>query len=101
MRELNFCLGNSRQSAVWHPATMDADALYEQLQMPIRTAETAAEYRQMKKNEKDAAKDKGGFLAGKLKGTRRKKSDVESRSMITIDGDKLKPDFAGIPPPCV
>ena len=32
-------------------------------------------------------------MAGKLKGTRRRKSDVESRSMVTIDGDKLKPEF--------
>lgn len=93
MRQLNFCLGNSRQSAVWYPKQMTADELEERLKTPIRTAETVQEYRQMKKNEKDAVKDKGGFVAGKLKGTRRKKSDVESRSMITIDGDKLKPDF--------
>jgi len=93
MRQLNFCLGNSRQSAVWHPKQMTIDELEERLKTPIRTAETVQEYRQMKKNEKDAVKDKGGFVAGKLKGTRRKKSEVESRSMITIDGDKLKPEF--------
>ena len=50
MRQLNFCLGNSRQSAVWHPQKMTVDSLEERLKTPIRTAETVAEYRQMKKN---------------------------------------------------
>ena len=67
------------------------DALWEKLQNPIRTAETAAEYHAMKKNERDAVKDKGGFFAGTLKGTRRKASEVISRSMITLDHDRLKP----------
>lgn len=91
MRELAFCLGNSRQAAVWYPAAMTIEALLERLKTPIRTAETSAEYQAMKKNEKDAVKDKGGFLAGTLKGTRRKKIEVVSRSMIAIDCDKLKP----------
>ena len=67
------------------------DALWEKLQNPIRTAETAAEYHAMKKNERDAVKDKGGFFAGTLKGTRRRATEVISRSMITLDYDRLKP----------
>lgn len=90
MRELAFCLGNSRSAAVWYPATMTVEALWERLKAPIRTAETSTEYQAMKKNEKDAVKDKGGFLAGTLKGKRRKKTEVVSRSMIAIDCDKLK-----------
>ena len=93
MRKLAFCLGNSRQATVWHPTKMDIEQLCQRLQTPIRTAETIAEYRQMKKNEKDDVKDKGGFLAGTLKGTRRKKTEVVSRSMITLDEDKLKVEF--------
>ena len=91
MRELAFCLGNSRAALVWHPGKMTMDALWEKLQNPIRTAETAAEYHAMKKNERDAVKDKGGFFAGTLKGTRRRASEVISRSMITLDHDRLKP----------
>ena len=91
MRELAFCLGNSRAALVWHPGKMTMDALWEKLQNPIRTAETAAEYRSMKKSERDAVKDKGGFFAGTLKGTRRKAREVISRSMITLDYDRLKP----------
>ena len=91
MRELAFCLGNSRAALVWHPGKMTMDALWEKLQNPIRTAETAAEYRSMKKSERDAVKDKGGFFAGTLKGTRRRATEVISRSMITLDYDRLKP----------
>ena len=91
MRELAFCLGNSRAALVWHPGKMTMDTLWEKLQNPIRTAETAAEYHAMKKSERDAVKDKGGFFAGTLKGTRRKATEVISRSMITLDHDRLKP----------
>ena len=90
MRELAFCLGNSRAALVWHPGKMTMDALWEKLQNPIRTAETAAEYHAMKKSERDAVKDKGGFFAGTLKGTRRRVSEVISRSMITLDHDRLE-----------
>ena len=61
------------------------------MQNPIPTAETAAEYHAMKKSERDAVKDKGGFFAGTLKGTRRRATEVISRSMITLDHDRLKP----------
>ena len=91
MRELAFCLGNSRAALVWHPGKMTMDALWEKLQNPIRTAETAAEYHAMKKSERDAVKDKGGFFAGTLKGTRRRATEVISRSMITLDHGRLKP----------
>ena len=91
MRELAFCLGNSRAALVWHPGKMTMDALWEKLQNPIRTAETAAEYHAMKKSERDAVKDKGGFFAGTLKGARRRATEVISRSMITLDHDRLKP----------
>ena len=90
MRELAFCLGNSRAALVWHPGKMTMDALWEKLQNPIRTAETAAEYHAMKKSERDAVKDKGGFFAGTLKGTRRRATEVISRSMITLDHDRLE-----------
>ena len=90
MRELAFCLGNSRAALVWHPGKMTMEALWEKLQNPIRTAETAAEYHAMKKSERDAVKDKGGFFAGTLKGTRRRATEVISRSMITLDHDRLE-----------
>ena len=101
MRELAFCFGNSRSAKVWHPGKMTVEELWEKLQNPIRTAETSVEYHAMKKSEKDAVKDKGGFLAGTLKGTRRKATEVISRSMIALDYDRLKPGcFEAFDFPC-
>ena len=57
MRELAFCLGNSRSALVWHARKMTMEELWEKLQSPIRTAETSAQYHAMKKREKDAVKD--------------------------------------------
>ena len=93
MRKLAFCFGSSRQSATWHPTQMTLEELWDRLEKPLRTPETTAQYHKMKKGEKDAIKDKGGFLAGTLKGSRRRKNEVVSRSMITLDCDKLNPAF--------
>ena len=93
MRNLSFCFGSSRQSLIWMPKEMTFEELGETLRDPIRTPETAAQYHKMKKAERDTIKDKGGFLAGKLKGSRRKSNEVISRSMITLDGDKLQVGF--------
>ena len=93
MRKLSFCFGSSRQAATWHPAQITLEELWDRLEKPLRTPETTAQYHKMKKGEKDAIKDKGGFLAGTLKGSRRRKNEVVSRSMITLDCDKLNPSF--------
>ena len=92
-RKMDFCFGNSRQAATWLPAQLTFEELYAKLQEPIRTSETSQQYHSMKKGEKDEIKDKGGFLAGKLKGKRRKSEEVISRSMITLDCDKLPVGF--------
>lgn len=93
MRDLTICTGNSRQAATWPASTTTFEDLYERLKSPLRTGETVAEYQAMKKSERDEAKDKGGFMAGTLKGTRRRKEEVLSRSMIALDADKLKAGF--------
>ncbi len=93
MRELTICTGGSRKAATWHTSNISFPALYEKLKNPLRTEETVVEYQAMKKAERDDVKDKGGFMAGTLKGTRRRKEEVVSRSMIALDADKLKADF--------
>ena len=47
----------------------------------------------MDKDARDAAKDRGGFVGGYLRGGRRKITDVECRSLITHDVDTPDPDF--------
>ena len=93
MRNFTICTANSRQAAVWPASRISFEELLGRLKTPYRTEETAEQYQNMTKPEKDVAKDKGGFMAGTLKGTRRKKNKVVSRSIVTLDGDKLTKDF--------
>lgn len=93
MRKYTICTGNSRLSDVWPATEITFEELLDRLKTPLRTAETVAQYKKMSKSKRDEAKDKGGFMLGKLKGTRRKKEEVLSRSGIMLDSDKLNPDF--------
>lgn len=92
-RKLHFCFGSSRQAAKWLPGEMSLEELMARLNSPAVTDETVEQYQAMTKAEKDSIKDRGAFMAGTLKGTRRLKSEVVSRSMITLDGDELQADF--------
>ena len=92
-RELAISFGNSCNSLFWKNGTITFAALISRLQNTLRTAETAAEYRQMKKPDKDATKDKGGFVGGHLKDGRRKMEKVICRSMLTLDSDDAGPGF--------
>ena len=93
MRRLAICAGGGRYATYWPQTPMYLDEIWERLKTPVRTPETMAQYHRMKSKEKEAVKDKGGFLAGTLKGTRRKRDEVVSRSMITLDFDDLNPSF--------
>ena len=93
MRKLTICTGNSRMAANWPKSETTFQELFDKLVNPLRTGETVEQYKKMKKGQRDEAKDKGGFMAGTLKGTKRRKNEVVSRSMITLDGDKLEEGF--------
>jgi predicted P-loop ATPase len=93
LRKLAIAYGNSRQAKKWINKTISFEDLKERLKVPIRTTESAEEYAKLSKAEKDNAKDHGGFVAGALKGGRRKIDTVELRSMIALDGDKIDNDF--------
>ena len=93
MRELNIAYGNNRQAKRWVNKTIKFDDLKERLRVPIRTTESAEEYAKMSHAQRDAAKDHGGFVAGVLKGGRRKVDTVESRSMVALDGDRINAAF--------
>lgn len=93
MRDLNIAYGNSRSARQWSNKTVRFDALKERLKVTIRTSESAEEYARFPKAKRDAAKDHGGFVAGVLKGGRRKVDTVVSRSMVALDGDRIEPEF--------
>ena len=93
MREYNISVGTSRQSAKWAAQTISLEKLKEKLENPVVLELTQAQYRALSKADRDAAKDVGGIVGGKLKGVRRKKEEVVSRSLIILDGDSLSKSF--------
>ena len=93
MQDFNIAYGNSVSAKHWSNKKITWDGLKEKLKTTTRTTDTVAEYKKMKRADKDAAKDRGGFVAGQLKGGLRKKENVVSRSMLTMDADQLNPGF--------
>ena len=93
MRNLAIAYGNNRQSKTWVNKTITFDELKERLKVTIRTPESAEEYAKLNKAKRDAMKDHGGFVAGALKGGRRKVDTVELRSMVALDGDRIDKAF--------
>ena len=96
MRDLAIAYGNSRQAKKWVNKTIKFDELKARLKVTIRTTESVEEYAKMNKAQRDAAKDHGGFVAGVLKGGRRKIDTVEVRSMAALDGDRIDAAFLDI-----
>lgn len=93
MRDLNIAYGNSRTARQWSNKTIHFGDLKERLKVTIRTPESAEEYARFSRPQRDAVKDHGGFVAGVLKGGRRKVDTVESRSMVALDGDRINAEF--------
>lgn len=93
MREFKIAVASSRKAGKWTNTTMTWLDLCARIRKTFYTAETSAEYWGMTKDERDAAKDRGGFVGGYLKNGRRKITDVECRSLITHDVDDPDPGF--------
>lgn len=93
MRDLKIAYGNGRTAKQWSNKTIRFVDLKERLKTTIRTSESAEEYAKFTKAQRDAVKDHGGFVAGVLKGGRRKIDTVESRSMVALDGDRIDAEF--------
>ena len=93
MRDLGIAYGASRQALKWSNKTISFENLKERLKHTLRTPESAEEYAKMSKADRDQAKDHGGFVAGVLIGGRRKVDTVESRSMVSLDGDRIDTAF--------
>lgn len=68
MRDLPIAYGNSCYAKTWANKTTTWEDLCERLKTTIRTTESVEEYPKLKKDDRDRAKDKGGFVGGNLKG---------------------------------
>jgi len=93
MRKLSIALGNSSKAKIWSNSITTFDELCERLKTTLRTLETVEEYPKLKKEERDKAKDKGGFVGGLLRDNRRTRETVVSRSMLTLDADRAEVGF--------
>lgn len=79
--------GNSRMEKKWNLQEMELEDFFHRLSNTIRTSETVEQYRKLPKAKQDDIKDVGGYVLGRLKGGRRKKDCVLSRSALTLDMD--------------
>lgn len=88
-RQITITVGASRNSTDWRPQSLLISELWERLRMPQRSTETMAEYLAMTKGQQAELKDVGGYVAGTLRGTRRKASTVTGRDIIALDLDNI------------
>ena len=93
MREFKIACAGSRKAARWANQKVTWPDLCGRLKNTSYTSETSEEYWAMSKDDRDAAKDKGGFVGGYLRNGRRRIADVECRSLITHDVDTPEMDF--------
>lgn len=85
--KLYVSTGNSRMDKKWNGTEMELDDFKSRISATKYTAETTAQYKKLSKAKQDDIKDVGGFVLGRLKGGRRKKDCVISRSAVTLDMD--------------
>lgn len=88
-KKITISTAGSRKAVMWQPATMFWSEMVGRLRTAIRGTETLTEYMNLPKSQQDELKDVGGFVAGELKGGRRRAEDVISRDIITLDLDNI------------
>lgn len=84
---MKISYGNSRHETKWKNNEISWKDFKKRVSTTVRTTETAQEYLKLPKDRLDDIKDIGGFVGGHLKSGRRKKGNVLSRSMLTLDMD--------------
>lgn len=65
---MKISYGNSRFETKWKNGEIPWDDFKKRVSSTIRTTETTEEYHKMTKAQQANVKDKGGFVAGHLKG---------------------------------
>lgn len=90
MLEISF--GRHRSDKNWTVDYLEWSEFIERLKLR-RTTETMAEYDKLSKLKQGDIKDGPAFVGGLIRGGRRKKVNVESRWLITLDADYADADF--------
>ena len=84
--------GKCRQEAHWKNEEWSWGKFVERVSGTHRTAERLAEYMSATKTRQDEIKDIGGFVGGYLRGGKRRKENVVSRRLLTLDIDFASAD---------
>ncbi|MFA9380169.1 MAG: VapE domain-containing protein [Acetanaerobacterium sp.] len=88
-RQITISTAGSRKATHWLPSTLMWSELVERLHTPVRGTESLADYLALKKGAQDDLKDVGGYVAGTLRGNRRKLVAVAGRDVLTLDLDNI------------
>lgn len=92
-RDLAIAFGRNRTDANWKNEYLSWDEFINEISVVRRTKETMAEYSKMSKAQQGRVKDGPSFVGGFVQHGRRKKENVQSRSLITLDVDHADDDF--------
>lgn len=91
----SICVARSYNSKSWRLKKATWAELVEKFKAVKRTPEELADYFRMTSDERTAIKNSAGaFVGGRLNGTIRSNSSLESRSLLTLDIDSATPEQA-------
>lgn len=93
MQELDISFGKHRADTNWKPEYLTWGEFIDRLRKVRRTSETMAQYDKMTVPQRGKIKDGPAFVGGLVRGGRRKKENVDTRSLITLDADHADDDF--------
>jgi putative DNA primase/helicase len=90
---LDVSFGKSRSDTTWRNEYLTWEEFVDKLRKVRRTPETMAQYDKMHNLDRAKLKDGPAFVGGLVRGGRRKKENVDTRSLITLDVDHADGDF--------
>ena len=91
--KLLIAVGRSRKATQWQNKEMLWSDLIARLSTTTRTRETATEYAQLSKGDRNSIKDVGGFVGGYLKNGKRNNASVVNRCLVCLDADNADPEL--------
>lgn len=89
-RQITISTASKHDSLYWPPQTLLWSEFAERVRVPVRGAETLAQYLALPKTQQDELKDVGGFVGGTFRDNRRKANLCTGRAIITLDMDNIK-----------
>lgn len=91
--ELDISFGKHRADTNWKPEYLTWDEFVDRLRKVRRTSETMGQYAKLDNIGRGKVKDGPAFVGGLVRGGRRKKENVDTRSLITLDVDHADDGF--------